>query len=205
MHIHTYKYKLAHTNACSQLNLISVVGCNGGSLFEATRVACQAILSVLAGKKQPLSGVISKTKVKLSDGDWENGDTPFTSLTDTESRWRGWEDRKGERKGEEGKSKEWERQYSEAKQYQGKNPQKIHKTTWKIKRSKGSQRFKTWCSETCDRTAVCDLLGIGEWGVEKRRTFCYFSLSWSIWFTRPCSLNTLPCLFSLSAAVQIHV
>lgn len=42
--------------------------------------------------------------------------------------------------------------------------------------------------------------------------FCYFSLSWPIWFARPCNLNTAPpstpqqppCKFMTEAKTHIH-
>lgn len=46
-------------------------------------------------------------------------------------------------------------------------------------------------------------MGIEKWG--GGADFCYFCLSWSIWFSRLCSLNTLARLLPLQAVMQIHV
>lgn len=48
------------------------------------------------------------------------------------------------------------------------------------------------------QSVICWELRSGEGGGVR---FCYFSFSWSIWFARPCSLNTFLLPFASASAI----
>lgn len=75
-------------------------------------------------------------------------------------------------------------------------PPKIYETKSKIKGSKGSQWFETQRNGVKSGLELQSVirweLGSGEWRGGGGGQILLFFLSWSIWFARPCSLNTLP-------------
>lgn len=152
--------------------------------------------------ERAVSRVISKTKVnKLREWRREPWHTCHTSDRPRVTM----EGVRGQRKRDERKKgwcREEDRRVKRERQWRKTLPRlQSPQNIWNEIKDKGKQRepvvwnTKEWTEEQT-RAAVCDPLGIGQWGMEGRGMvgvrFCYFSLSWSIWFARPCSLNTLP-------------
>lgn len=162
---------------------------------------CQDILSIQAGKERAVSRVISKTKVNKFR-EWRR--EPWHTCHTSDRPRVTMKGVRGQRKKEErreGRHQEEDRRVEREKQRRKTLPRlQSPQNVWNEIKDKGKQReplvwnTKEWTEERA-RAAVCDPLGIGQWGMEEGERgvrFCYFSLSWSIFFARPRSLNTLP-------------